>query len=404
MVLGKRRPMVAIGIMAISAMTLTACGGTALGSSSGTSGPAESAPVKVGLIVAQSGVYADIGADMEHGVELYLAQHDNKLGNRTVELTTVDEGDNPQVGVAAATRLVNQEQVDVAVGIVSGATAAGSAPIFTAAKTPVVFGNSGSLVLGDKLASPFIYRANYANDQPGAVIGAYLKEKLSADEKVFLIGPDYSGGHEILGGFKAQFPQGQIAGELYPPFAKTSDYSPYLAKIQQSGVKNVFAFFAGSEAINFTKQFDQFGLASSVQLYATGDLTEGDALGAEGDTAKGIQTVLNYNYDIDTPVNKEFVPAFEKKYDDHPTVRAAVLYDIMIMLDKAIGSIPGDISGQAIADALAKSGEVQGVRGDIKFDATRTIVQDWYLRDVKEVDGKLTNVLVETMPSDFVNK
>ena len=236
------------------------------------------------------------------------------------------------------------------------------------------------------------------------MIGAYLKKKLSSGEKVFLIGPDYSGGHEILEGFKNQFPAGQIAGELYPPFAKTSDYSPYLAKIQQSGAKNVFAFFAGSEAINFTKQFDQFGLASSVHLYATGDLTEGDALGAESASAQGIQTVLNYNFDIDTSVNKKFVPAFEKKYKEHPTVRAAVLYDIAIMLDKAVASISGDVSGQAIADALAKSGEVQGVRGAIKFNDNRTIVQNWYLREVKKVDGDLTNVLVEKMPSDFLYK
>ena len=85
-------------------------------------------------------------------------------------------------------------------------------------------------------------------------------------------------------------------------------------------------------------------------------------------------------------------------------MRAAVLYDIAIMLDKAVASISGDVSGQAIADALAKSGEVQGVRGAIKFNDNRTIVQNWYLREVKKVDGDLTNVLVEKMPSDFLYK
>ena len=397
----RKQRLAAIAALSAGVLVMTACGSSLGGSSD--SGDSKNGDVKVGLIVAQTGGYADVGKDMENGFKLYLDQHNNELGGHKIDLTTVDEGDNPQTGVTAATRLVSQDKVDVVVGVVSGATATGSADIFTNGKVPVMFGNSGALSLGTDKASPYIFRANYANDQPLAVLGSHLKEELPADEKVILIGPDYAGGHELLQGFKDVFPKDKILDELYPPFNKTKDYSPYLSKIKQSGARNVVAFFAGREAIDFTQQFAKFGLSSSLQLYAAGDLTEGNALTAEVETAKGIKTVLNYNYDIDTPLNKKFAPAFEVKFGNQPTVRAAVMYDVAIMLDHAIDQIDGKVTRQAIADQLAKITDVNGVRGNLHFNEQRTVVQDWYLREVKEVAGQLTNVVLEKLPSEFLS-
>ena len=52
-------------------------------------------PVRVGLVLPQSGVYAPLGADMQRGWDLWLAQHRGTLGGREVVAVVADEGEGP---------------------------------------------------------------------------------------------------------------------------------------------------------------------------------------------------------------------------------------------------------------------------------------------------------------------
>lgn len=396
-----RRPKIArvgtVGALAVVGLLAAGCGGQSLGGSGG-GGSAGDSTVKVGLLVAESGVYSSVGRDMANGFKLYLEQHGNKLGGKKVDLVTVDEGGTPQSGVAGVTRLVQQDQVDTLVGIVAGPTAAGGRDIIDSAGVPTLMGNTGSVALGKDEKSDWIWRASYDNGDPGRALGSYMAQDPSAG-KFFLIGSDYSGGHETLGGFKQTFPADRIAGELYTPFGTTSDYSSYLSQIRASGAQNVFCFYAGGEAIEFTKQFNQFGLSGKVNLYSAGFLTEGAALDAEGQAALGVYNATRYNWDIDTPVNKKFEPAYEKKYGNVPTVYAATMYDVGVMLDKALGNVKGSVSRQAINDAIKNLGTVQGARGSLHFDSTHTVVQNHYLTQVKQTDKGLRNVTLKKLPA-----
>lgn len=382
---------------AAAVFLLASCGGASLGASEdGGSGGGDT--VKVGLLVAQSGVYASVGRDMENGFKLYLEQHGNKVGGRSVELVTVDEGETPQSGVAGATRLVQQEQVDVVAGVVTSPTAMGSRDIFHAAQVPVLMGNTGAVALGGERASEWIWRASYDNRDPGRALGAFLGKDTAAGE-VFLIAPDYAGGRESIAGFKEKFPAGRIAGELYTPFGKTSDYSGYLSQIRASGARQVFCFYAGSEAIEFTKQYAAFGLAGTTTLYSAGFLTDGAVLAAEGKAALGVRNASRYNWDLDNAENKTFVPAYEKAYDRLPTIPAATMYDVGLILDQAVAQVDGAVDRKNINTALAKLGAMKGVRGDLSFDQTRTIVAQNYLTEVKATDQGLRNVTVLTLPA-----
>ncbi len=63
--------------------------------------PAEG-PVKIGLLVPKSGVYAPLGKDMENGFRMYQDAKGGKLGGRAVEVVVADEGGGPESGVPAA--------------------------------------------------------------------------------------------------------------------------------------------------------------------------------------------------------------------------------------------------------------------------------------------------------------
>ncbi|HEY9521782.1 MAG TPA: ABC transporter substrate-binding protein [Thermopolyspora sp.] len=386
--------------LGLAALLLSACGGESLGGGSGGSGDGDAGAdtLKVGLIVAQSGVVSSVGRDMEHGLKLYLDQHGDKLGGKTVQLVTVDEGSDAQSGAAAVTRAVQQEQVDVVVGVTIGPTAMAGRDIFDSTHTPALMGNTGAVPLGKDLKSEWVWRASYDNAQPGQALG----KKLAADKDTgdfYLMAADYSSGHETLDGFKQTFPADRIVGERYTPYGKTTDFSPYLEQIRNSGAKNVFCFYTGAEAIAFTKQFDQFGLSGKVKLYSAGFLTEGTDLAAEGQAALGVLNSTRYNWDTDNPQNDAFVPAYQKAYGGVPTVYAATMYDVGIILDKAVSQITGEVSREAVNEAMSKVGTVNGVRGELSFDDTRTVRQNFYLTEVKETSEGLRNVTVETLPS-----
>src|SRR3712207_7027802 len=62
---------------------------------------------------------------------------------------------------------------------------------------------------------------------------------------------------------------------LFPYTTLFRSFQPYLARIQRSGAKAVYCFYAGAEAVAFVKQYQQFGLASKIPLYCSGFVTEG---------------------------------------------------------------------------------------------------------------------------------
>jgi branched-chain amino acid transport system substrate-binding protein len=380
--------------LAVGAMLLTGCGSSLDESSGSKAGGGESGDaVKIGLLVPLSGVYAPIGEDLRAGFQLYLDQHDGKLGGREVDLKTADEGEGPQTGVPAAQKLVTQDQVSAVAGVVNSATALGLRDFFDESKKPLLIANAGADDITGARKSEYVWRTSFSNGDVSAALGPAVAEEVKG--KVYLIAADYAAGKEMVAGFRKTFEAagGKVAGEKYTPFGKTQDFQPYLSAIRKSGADAVFAFYAGAEAVNFVKQYKQFGLAGKTSLYGTGFLTEGGALAAQGTAAVGVKTSLHYSTELDSAANKEFVAAYQKAAKKPPTVYAVQGYDTAAVLDKALAEAGGD-SGDALVKALAKVGSIDSPRGAWKFDADQNAEQQFYLREVTSSGGTAVNAVV----------
>jgi branched-chain amino acid transport system substrate-binding protein len=380
--------------LALAALALTGCGSSLDESSGSKAGGGQSGgAVKIGLLVPLSGVYAPIGEDLRAGFQLYLDQHDGKLGGREVGLVTADEGEGPQTGVPAAQKLVTQDQVSAVAGVVNSATALGLRDFFDESKKPLLIANAGADDITGARKSEYVWRTSFSNGDVSAALGPAVAEEVKG--KVYLIAADYAAGKEMVAGFRKTFEAagGKVAGEKYTPFGKTQDFQPYLSAIRKSGADAVFAFYAGAEAVNFVKQYKQFGLAGKTSLYGTGFLTEGGALAAQGTAAVGVKTSLHYSTELDSAANKEFVAAYQKAAKKPPTVYAVQGYDTAAVLDKALAEASGD-SGDALVKALAKVGSIDSPRGAWKFDADQNAEQQFYLREVKSSGGTAVNAVV----------
>lgn len=374
----------AVGVVTL--LSLSACGGGSL--SGGDDGGASSDDaVTIGLLVPTSGVYAPLGEDMKQGFDLYLEEHGKKLGGKATTVKVVDEGGGPDTGVPAAQKLLG-EKVAAVVGVVNSATALGISDAFNEAKVPLVIANAGANALTGAKSSEYVWRTSFSN---GAVAGA-LGPRVAKDcASAFLLASDYAAGKEVLGGFRAAYEKagGKVSGQVLPPFGTTTNYQPFLTQAKNSKAACVYSFFAGSEAVAFTKQYRELGLRQP--LYVSGFQTEGGVLKAAGAAAVGVKSSLHYSDQLDNATNKAFVAAYTAKYDEPPTVYAVQAYDAAQVLDKALAK---GTDGPAVIAGLAAVGTIDSPRGSFSFDDKHGPVQTYYLREVKASSGTYVNAIL----------
>jgi branched-chain amino acid transport system substrate-binding protein len=370
----------ALGVMSTAALALYGCGSTG---GDGGGGGGDDGPVKVGLLVPLRGVYASLGEDMRAGWELWLAEHGGTLGGRKVQTVVADEGDGPDTAIPALQKLLQRDRVDAVVGIVSSAVALGAQDLVNRSKKLLIVSNAGANGITGQGTSNYIWRTSFSNSQVAFALGQHMAR--SGDVKrVFTIAPDYAAGAESTAGFVQAFRDGggRIAGNAKPPFQTTSDYQPYLSRIRGSNADATYCFFAGSEAVAFVKQYEQFGLSKRIPLFGAGFLTEGGVLAAQGDAADGVRTSLHYAAGLDNAANKAFVEAYTGKTNKPPTVYAMQTWDAAEVLHRAIEQSPNDVSGDALAGALDGIKSIDNSpRGPWSFES-RTPKQKFYLREV----------------------
>ncbi|SDD31316.1 branched-chain amino acid transport system substrate-binding protein [Geodermatophilus telluris] len=386
-----------LGAVALLSLT-TACGGGSLGGDSGGGdsgggGGEGGGTIRVGLVIPQAGVYTPLGEDMQQGWDLWLEQNDGRMGDYQVETVVADEGEGPDTGVPAIQRLLQEEQVDVVVGIVNSATALGAAEQFTEAQKLLIVANAGAGAITGDAASPYVWRTSFTNAQVASAMGQHLAEE--GVGPVYVMAPDYAAGQEVVAGFTEAFEAGggTVAGQALTPFGTTQDYQPFLSGIRDSGAAATFVFYSGAEAVSFVQQYDAFGLKDAVPLYGSGFLTEGSVLEAQGQSAVGVQTTLHYSTEIDNEANTEFVEAYEAAYDEPPTVFGMTTYDTANVLADALAEAEG-LTGDQLSEALDGLGEIEdSPRGPWSFNG-QTPEQSIYLREVTDEGGTLVNSVV----------
>lgn len=370
----------------VTLLSLTACGGGAL-SSGDKAGVSTDGSVSIGLIVPTSGVYAPLGEDMKQGFDLYLEEHGSKLGGKTTTVQVVDEGAGPDTGVPAAQKLLAQK-VNAVVGIVNSATALGVSDAFNEARVPLVLANAGANALTGDKSSAYVWRTSFSNSAVAGALGLQVAKDCAS---AFMIASDYAAGKEAVAGFKTAYEKagGKVKGQVLSPFGSTTNYQPFLTQAKHSGASCVYSFFAGAEAVAFTKQYKELGLTQP--LYVSGFQTEGGVLKAAGAAAVGVKSSLHYSDQLDNAANKAFVMAYKAKYSESPTVYAVQAYDAAQVLDKALTK---GTDGPSIIAGLASVGRIDSPRGSFSFDSKHGPAQTYYLREVKNVGGTYVNVVL----------
>ena len=106
----------------------------------------------------------------------------------------------------------------------------------------------------------------------------------------------------------------------------------------------------------------------------------------------GIITVADYDYSHNSPLNHEFVKAYNEEFHRNPDIYSIGGYDGMHLIYEALRKTGGKADGDSLI-AAAKGMSWESPRGPISIDPeTRDIIQTVYIRRVERVGGELVNV------------
>ena len=354
--------------------------------------------IKIGFVSTFSGPTAVIGNDMRNSFELALDHLGRKMGGKPVEVIYEDDGQKPDIGKQKTEKLIQSDKVDFIVGYIWSNVLLASMKSAVDSKTFLITSNAGPHQIAGEQCSPFIFSTSWQNDQTPQAMGVYMNQK--GVKSVFLIGPNYAAGKDMLAGLKSTF-KGEVVGEEYTVWPSQLDFSAELTKAKNSKAESIFVFYPGAAGVQFLNQYAQAGIKAQIPLYTAFTVDE-LSLPLQKDNAIGIPGAQEWVNDLPNAENKRFVEDYHKKYPGlRPTYYGAQAYDAAQLINSAVVAVKGDMTKKDAMKAEMEKANFKSLRGPFKYGNNHIPIQNFYLQDVvKGADGQLSLKTVATIVKD----
>jgi len=365
-----------------------------------TAGQAQTT-VKIGIINSYSGFVAQAADQMQKGMDLYVKLHEKDLPPGVkIEIIKRDDTSNPETGKRLAQELITQDQVQILTGVILSPVAAAVAPLTAEAKVPFVITNAAGVSI--PRMSPYVVRTSFTLWQECYPIGKWAAEQ--GWKTAYTEVTDFIAGHDSEAAFIKGFTDGggKVLDSVRYPM-QNPDFVPFVQRVKDAKPDVAFLWVpAQTQATAMINAVRDLGLrAAGIHIVSAQDLLPDEELPHMGDTPLGLITSGNFSVAGDRPANKAFLADWAKEYgaQSTPDFFSVDGWDGMAAIFDLIKSTKGKFTGDEAMAFLSNWQNPDSPRGPIKIDpATRDIVQNIYIREVKQVDGKLANVEIATIP------
>jgi urea transport system substrate-binding protein len=277
----------------------------------GTTG-VEGEPIKMGALVPLTGIVGILGPPMQNNAQLAVDDINAAGGvqGRPIELVVEDTASDPDTAVEKARKLIQQDQVDVTVGVLTSAERWAVALSVTIPAQHIYI--NPTYYEGGICDRYFFNVGALPNQQIDPFIPWLVENK--GVSTFYLGGSDYAWPRGSFDAAKAAIEAagGSIVGEEYSPLG-TSDFSATLRRVQSEKPDVMYPLYAGSDGITFMQQFVDSGLHRDIMAASTAfsELVI-DAFPAEEST--GWIASFEYFMTIDTPENQDFVARYQERF------------------------------------------------------------------------------------------
>jgi len=330
-----------LALLAAAVAVLAACGSP---KEAANQTPADTSPVKVGLVYSQTGALASYGKQYIDGFKAglaYATNGSNKIGSRPVELTEMDDAGDPAKAVSAAKDLVGK-----GVKILAGSTASGVAlqvaPI--AAQNKVLFISGPAATDAVTGINRYTFRSGRQTWQDVLTAKSFIGG--AAGKKIVVFAQDSAFGQANEAAVKAVLGgEGATVSSVLVPSA-ASEFSGFADRVKTAKPDLLFVAWAGTTAPAMWQALDLQGVLSSTTVVTGLDQRASwPIFGA----ASGKISLLSHYFDgaASNPAAdalKKAVPAVDLFHPDGFTAAQLVVRAVQQGgddVDKMIGALEG---------------------------------------------------------------
>ncbi|MGO6814559.1 substrate-binding protein [Rhizobium leguminosarum] len=344
-------------------------------------------PIKIGVPVGLSGANSVVAPSVVQAAELAVEEINAKGGvlGRPLQLEIADDASGAAGAQKAFDSLVFQKEVNVVISMETSAARNAGLPIISKGDVPYIY---TSFYEGKSCNANLFVDAWVPEQQVPPVVDNFISKQ--GTKKFFLIGSDYAFGRGMLTFAKGYIEQAgaQVVGEEYLPM-DGSDWTAIISKVRSSGADAIITSTAGGAPnVTLTKQLRSSGITLP---YGNLAVDEGTAKSMGAD-AKDIFLSASYVTGIDSPENKAFLSAMDKKFGKElrtPNDLSVPQYEAIYLYKAAVEKA----GSTDTADVLKALPDVSftGPRGKISMNKQHHAPLTMYLGQVKD-DGSVAVV------------
>lgn len=361
-----------VAAVAASSLLLIACGddgnddATSAGSDGDVGGEANGT-LKIGYVSTLSGPASFLGEAPRRGAAIAIEEINDGGGVCGYEfsLTAEDDELDPAKGVAAAQKLISQDDVSVIIGASHSGVSLAMSTVTEQAEIPQISPLSALLDLTNPV-KPYFFRLWNNDGTIAQTLAEYASENYDQVGLIFETTAFGQGGRDALtSAFEAA--GGNLVGtEAFDLAAQ--DLTPQLLKLREAGAEAIIVQSQGPQAALAAKNLEQLGYDAPIighpGLAQQGfvDLSEGSAEGS----------IVIDGLDREKPEAADFIESYTAEYGEEPfSFYPATGFDAVYLI--AAGLENADCDPSALRDGLEAvdgfTGAVGGDEASISYDA-----------------------------------
>ncbi|MDX1993381.1 MAG: substrate-binding domain-containing protein [bacterium] len=324
-------------------------------------------PLRIGLMTDQSGLLTIYGYELEYGFKLGLlyaaginpADYDNDIdaaleevtvAGRPVEVIVRDNASDADTAASQARELIEQEGVEILVGAPSSGVMTGVQQIAL---------DNDVILFAAPAASPNITGPNFNVNtfrvcrntfQDFLAFAPYATEELGTNFVILAIDTDFGRGSAAAAGVLGSAGISFIADPIYVP-AETTDFTPYLQQVLDSGADAVLPIWAGDGSVTLFQQIAELGVQDQMAVVAA--FNSNDIVAVSDPSTIGTISWIVYHYSFpDNEINDWLVETHRAVYEDVPDLFTECSFATAQALVAAVEATEGDTLPEAMIPAL----------------------------------------------------
>jgi branched-chain amino acid transport system substrate-binding protein len=342
---------------------------------------ASSDPIRLGLILDMSSVYADVtGPGSETAARMAVEDFGGSVLGRKIEILVADHQNKADIAGSVAAKWFDVDHVSALLDVAASSPALAAMVVAKAHDRIILLSGPGATSITNEACIPTAVHYAYNTYALAHTTGKAILQQ--GGKSWFFLTADYTFGHQLEADTSAvvKAAGGTVLGEALAPIA-TSDYSSYLLQAQQSKARVVGFAVAGTDLVNAVKQAAEFGLDQGGQKLTGLLVYINDINGLGLQATRGMLLSSAFYWDRDD-ATRAFAKRFFERLHKMPNMSQAGVYSSTLhylQAVKAAGTtdtapVMRNMRDTPVNDFFAHDGHIR---------ADGLMVHDMYLFQVK---------------------